>query len=234
MTPPHDDQLEGEEFEDGESGDLPVITLKSRDVSVALDAPAARRERAPVTPAPHPEEPFMVRHRWWLLGGAIALAVLAVVLVYLLLFRDTSKSQAVEVLIEPSAAVTNISADVGNSTSVAAFNRAARSVSRAQASVDAARQSAQEISDDQVRAQTLALLDAEDALLSAYDDLGSVNRLESSASADAADQVDEKADEVGRAVAALQALGLEEAPHPYPNLRYVSGAVHSLNRQMGD
>jgi hypothetical protein len=229
-----DDQTYEEGTEEYESDELPVITLKSRGVSVDMNEDYAPAVGDAVTPAPHPDEPFMVRHKWWVLGGAIAIALLAIVLVYLLLFRDTSKDQAVTILIDPSARVSNISADVGNATSVAAFNRAVSSVSRGQSAVDSAKQTAQQISNDEVRAATLALLDAEDQLLAAYDDLGSLNRLHGDAASEASGNVNDAADEVQHAVSQLQAQQLEEAPHPYPNLRYVNGAVRSLEHQLGD
>ncbi|MBJ7458387.1 MAG: hypothetical protein JHD02_04285 [Thermoleophilaceae bacterium] len=216
-------------YEEVESDDVAVITLKSRGVTVDMNAEAEPGGES-VTPAPHPDEPFLVRHKWWVLGGAIAIALLAIVLVYLLLFRDTSKSQAVTILIDPSARVSNISADVGNATTVAAFNRAVSSVSRAQSAVDSAKQSAQQIGNDEVRAGTLALLGAEDELLDAYDNLGSLNRLSGDAASEATETVDDAADAVQRAVSNLQTQELEEAPHPYPNLRLVNGAVRTLEQ----
>ncbi|MGH2958232.1 MAG: hypothetical protein ACRDKE_01390 [Solirubrobacterales bacterium] len=212
---------------------LPVVTLKSQAVSVSLDdvGPAVG---AAVTPAPHPTEPFLVRHRWWVLGGSIVVAVLALVLAWFLLFHDTSKSEAVEVLIVPSSRVSAISADVGNATSVAGFNRASKSVPRARRTIETARQTSLQIRDDQVRSQTLALLDSEDALLDAYGELDSVDRLRSLESADVAEKIDDAADEVDDAVASLKSLALDEAPRPYPDERSIKSAVRSTGSQMGN
>lgn len=223
------EELEHDEYE---SDELPVITLKSRGVSVDMndEAPLASQ---PVTPVAHPDEPFLVRHKWWVLGAAIAIALLAILLVYLLLFRDTSKKQAVTILIDPSARVSNISADVGNATTVASFNRAVNSVSRAQSAVDTAKQSAQQLSNDEVRAATLALLEAEDELLAAYDDLGSLNRLGGDSATEAAERVDDAADDLESAVSQLKVQELEEAPRPYPNLRLINGAVRTLEQRTG-
>lgn len=212
---------------------LPVVTLKSQAVSVTIDdyAPV---QGGPVLPAAHPTEPFLVRHRWWVLGASVVVAILALVLAWFLLFHDTSKDDAVQLLIVPSARVSAISSDVGNSTSVAGFNRAAKSVPRARTTIDTARQSAQQIQDAQVRTQTLSLLDSEDALLDAYGELDSVERLRSIESAEVAEKISDSAEEVDDAVGALQALKLEEAPRPYPDGRSINSAVRATGSQMGN
>jgi hypothetical protein len=60
-----DDQTYEEGTEEYESDELPVITLKSRGVSVDMNEDYAPAVGDAVTPAPHPDEPFMVRHKWW-------------------------------------------------------------------------------------------------------------------------------------------------------------------------
>lgn len=212
---------------------LPVVTLKSQAISVSVDDDLPTTSGGAIAPAQHPQEPFLVRHRWWVLGGSIAAAVLALILAWFMLFHDTSKSEAVELLIVPSARVSAISADVGNATSVAGFNRAAKSVARARSTVDTARATAQQLSNDEVRVQTLALLDAEDGLLDAYGDLDSITRMQSAEAETVAEKIDRSVEDVDDAVVRLQALQLEEAPRPYPDRRSLSAAVRATGNQLG-
>lgn len=231
---PADEEGAGNERGRPTEQELPVVTLKSRAISVGLDDAAPSRNGGAFTPATHPQEGFLVRNRWWVLAGSIFASALALVLAWFMLFHDTSKKEAVELLVVPSGSVSGLSADVGNATSVAGFNRVARSVSRANSAVESARSAAQDLRNEEVRIQTLSLLDAESALLDAYGDLDSVTRLRSLDAGDVARKIERRADDVEEAVMRLQSLRLEEAPHPYPDRRYLRAAVRSTSNQLGE
>lgn len=230
----NDDDLDAVEHQGDETGDLPLITLKSRGVSVEIDdVPRHAGAGDPFTPAPHPDEPFLERHKWWVLGAAVATALLAAALVLVLFFSDSSKSQAVEVLISPARRVDAIDADVGNTASIAGFNRIGDRVGRVQAALSSARQQAQLIGNDEVRAATLGLLAAEDSLMTTFDDLAAINRPKSSAAKSIVDDAKDREREIKSAIARLNEIGLEVTPSPYPSERELNRAVDSLRDQLG-
>lgn len=231
------DQPEITEEQDHSQDEPAVITLKSRDVSVVVSDDSVQKQSrnggVPVTPAPHPDEPFLERYKWWVLGGAIAAAVLAIGLVAFLFLSDSSKSQSADVLLEPARRVDAINADIGNTTSIAGFNRAGDRVGRVQTELSGAQQQAQLIDNDEVRAATLGLLAAEDQLMTAYDDLASIHNPGSSASRDIYEDAKDAKRQIITTIDRLKVIGLEEAPSPYPNSRNLDRAVKSLKVQLG-
>lgn len=171
-----------------------TITLKSTGASVPVSREALEpTPQAPlsggmapqgqvVQPLAHPQEPFLVRNRWWILGVAVVLSILLIgSAVYLL--RDQSVKNAETILQNNSQPVNTMAS---NMLSVYRVRDLRNKVSQAEIRITAIQESekslGEKISDDQkqLREDVAALLAANIQYLRAITKFGSVKKLQDS------------------------------------------------------
>lgn len=219
-----------------------MITLKSKAVSmpvsnqpiqhVPAQQPISGGMAPPmqtVQPAAHPEESFLVKNRWIVLGGAVLLAILLVALTWLI-FADSSRNKSAELLVSTAPRVDAVSADVASAIQVRGFQRASRRADTALPKIEQAKIDAQQISDGEIRQATITLLDAEREYMNAVQGLGSIRRVGDDQFVSSADEVDDAARSVDSAVRAMAQFELAADPTPYPNRRSLRAAESNLNK----
>lgn len=193
-----------------------VIELKSSGTRVLVDAD---------------EQTFLSRNKYWIALGA-GLGLVFVLLLYLLL-HDSSKSQAAQLLVRPANELGNISSQVANSPSLDQLNKIGDRTARFQGIVDRAQLKAAKISNDEVRVATIALLDAENDALRAYQGLDDVGRPGSPRALKVIDRTKRAVRDIKIRISALKLLELDETLSPYPRESLLNRALRRLESLLG-
>lgn len=172
--------------------------------SVRSGGPPAKQPPTSVV-APEPEGSFLERNKRWLIALAIVLAVLLVVGIFLLV-KSLTTPESEKITASADGILAPVNGEIDDADKIADFREAAHSARVARGKMTGLQQRANQIGDTRERTATVALLDAQNALLSAYAGLADVRRNNMKPVEDLSDQAKEAARQLTAANAGMTAI----------------------------
>lgn len=218
------DPAEPEEFE---------ITLKSRGVTVSLDAeepdaptivqePAPRaaapvkpRQQAASPPAkippagvapPESQDPFHVRHQKWLIAVCIISAVLLLIAIFFIV-KSFTTPESEKIAVSANGIMDPINDDAADADKLTDFRGVARTARIARPKLADLQQRAKEVGGGEERVAIVALLDAQTALLNAYAGMADLRKNNLKPVDNLTDQADNAASDIKAATGQMTAAG---------------------------
>ncbi|MBJ7458388.1 MAG: hypothetical protein JHD02_04290 [Thermoleophilaceae bacterium] len=190
--------------------------------------PPAKKPPAAVS-APEPEGTFLSRNRKWLIPLAAFFALLLVLGIFLLV-KSLTTPESEKIAVSANALLTPVNEKIDDADKLTDFREAAHSAKSARAKMSGLQQRANEIGNTEERVATVAVLDAQNALLNAYAGLVDVQRKQMKAVDDLTDQAKDAERELATASTAMTAVGRK--PDVDENL--TSSAVDNMDETLSD
>jgi hypothetical protein len=190
--------------------------------------PPAKKPPATLS-APEPEGSYISRNRKWLIPLAIALVVVLIVGIYLVI-KSMTTPESEKIAVSANALLTPVNEKVDDSDKLADFRGAAHSAKSARAKMSALQLRANQIGSTEERTATVALLDAQVALLNAYSGLADVQRKQLKSVDDLTDQADESSRALETANSGMTAIGRKGQV----DTALTSSAVDNMGDTLGD